>query len=92
MKRTYVKSLKEYRHPSRFEEKKILAAARRLKKKRKLPTSVALEKETIKELKALAEWRGVPYQILMRMFILEGLHHSRAADARQPAAAADRGR
>ena len=28
----------------------------------------------IKELKALADWRGVPYQVLMRMFILEGLH------------------
>lgn len=79
MKRTYVKSLKEYEAPSQFEEKKILAAARRLKKSRKLPTSVALEETTIKELKALAEWRGVPYQILMRMFILEGLHRSRGA-------------
>jgi hypothetical protein len=33
-------------------------------------------------LKALAEWRGVPYQVLMRMFILEGLHKSQAAVAR----------
>lgn len=82
MKRTYVRSLKEYRSASQFEEKKILAAARRLKKKRKLPTSVALEQETINELKALAEWRGVPYQILMRMFILEGLHNSKVAGAR----------
>lgn len=85
MKRTYVRSLKEYRATSQFEEKKILAAARRLKKKRKLPTSIALEEGTINELKALAEWRGVPYQILMRMFILEGLHNSRVsrvADAR----------
>jgi predicted DNA binding CopG/RHH family protein len=82
MKHTYVKSLSEYRSPSKFEEKKILAAARRLKKQRKLPTSVALEEKTIKELKDLAEWRGVPYQILMRMFILEGLHNSRVADAR----------
>lgn len=82
MKRTYVRSLKEYRGSSQFEEKRLLAAARRLKKKRKLPTSVALEAETIRELKSLAEWRGVPYQILMRMFILEGLHNSRVADAR----------
>ncbi len=82
MKHTYVKSLKEYSSPSQFDEKKILAAARRLKKKRKLPTSVALEEGTIKELKALAGWRGVPYQILMRMFILEGLHNYRAAGAR----------
>ena len=83
MKHTYAKSLKEYRSASQFEEKKILAAARRLKKKRKLPTSVALEEGTIKELKALADWRGVPYQILMRMFILDGLHNSKVADARE---------
>lgn len=82
MKRTYVKSLKEYRAPSQFEEKRLLAAAKRLKKKRKLPTSVALAEETIRELKKLAEGKGVPYQILMRMFILEGLHNSRVADAR----------
>lgn len=77
MKRTSVKALKEYNSASQFEEKKILAAARRLKKGRKMPTSVALEEGTIRELKALAEWRGVPYQILMRMFILEGLHNSK---------------
>lgn len=82
MKRTYAKSLSEYRTASIFEEKKLLDAAKRLKKKRKLPTSVALEEATIRELKELASWRGVPYQILMRMFILEGLHHSRVRDAR----------
>lgn len=79
MKHTYAKSRSEYRGASQFEEKKILEAAKRLKKKRKLPTSVALEEETIAELKALAETRGVPYQILMRMFILEGLSHVREA-------------
>jgi len=82
MKHIYAKSLKEYSAPSKFEKKKLLEAARRLKKKRKLPTSIALEEETIRELKQLAEWRGVPYQILMRMFILEGLHHSKVKDAR----------
>lgn len=84
MKRTYyVKSLKEYEAPSRFEAKKYLAAAKRLKKKRKLPTSVALEEETIVELKRLAEGRGVPYQILMRMFILEGLNAFREGQSRR---------
>jgi predicted DNA binding CopG/RHH family protein len=78
----YVKSLSEYRSPSQFEKKKILDAAKRLKKRRKLPTSIALEDETVKELKVLAESRGVPYQILMRMFILEGLHNWRVNDAR----------
>src|SRR5579883_1389130 len=75
----YVKSLPEYDSPSQFDEKRILAAARRLKKKRKLPTSVALEEETIQQLKTLAAWRGVPYQILMRMFILDGLRDAMAA-------------
>lgn len=82
MKHTYAKSLREYNAPSQFETKKLLDAARRLKKKRKLPTSVALEEKTIQELKQLAEWRGVPYQILMRMFILEGLRQSMVRDAR----------
>ena len=77
----YVKSLPEYDSPSLFDEKKILAAARRLKKKRKFPTSVALEEETIQQLKTLASWRGVPYQILMRMFILDGLRHATAAQS-----------
>lgn len=82
MKPTYAKSLNEYRAASKFEKAKLLDAAKRLKKKRKLPTSVALEEGTIKELKELAGWRGVPYQILMRMFILEGLHNSKALNAR----------
>ena len=63
---------------NRFQE----LAAKRLKKKRKLPTSIALEEETIRELKELADWRGVPYQVLMRMFILDGLHKSQAAGIR----------
>lgn len=77
MKNTYyVKSDKMYAVGSQFEKRKILAAAKRLKKKRKLPTSVALEEETVQQLKSLAEWRGVPYQVLMRMFIIDGLHRS----------------
>jgi hypothetical protein len=73
MKKTYVKSLKEYRRTSEFDQDALLKAARRLRKSRKLPTSVALDGSTIEELKALAHWRGVPYQVLMRMFILDGL-------------------
>ena len=82
MKPIYVKSDKRYAAASEFEKKKILDAAKRLKNKRKLPTSIALEETTIKELKALAEWRGVPYQVLMRMFILDGLRNSETARAR----------
>lgn len=77
MKHTYsAKSDPMYAAASTFDKKKILAAAKRLKKRRKLPTSIALEEGTINELKALAHWRGVPYQVLMRMFILDGLHRS----------------
>ncbi len=76
MKRTYVKSKREYKAASSFEKKKIIEAAKRLKKKRKIPTSIALDEATIRELKELADWRGVPYQVLMRMFILDGLHKS----------------
>lgn len=79
MKLTFVKSEKGYDAVSGFEKAKILAAAKRLKKRRKLPTSIALEEDTIKDLKTLAEWRGVPYQVLMRMFIVDGLHKSMAS-------------
>lgn len=49
MKHTYAKSEKAYARTSVFERKKILAAAKRLKKSRKLPTSIALEERTINE-------------------------------------------
>ena len=82
MKGGYIKNEPGYEGPSEFETEKILAAARRLKKGRKFPTSVALEERTIKELKALAHLRGVPYQVLMRMFIMEGVHRSHARPVR----------
>ena len=36
------------------------------------PTSVALDPRFIAALKKEAQARGIPYQILMRMFIIEG--------------------
>jgi predicted DNA binding CopG/RHH family protein len=39
---------------------------------KKVPTSVALDPRFVAELKKVAKARGVPYQILMRMFIIEG--------------------
>ena len=79
MKRSYVKSLKEYEEPIEFDEKKILEAMRRTPKGQKQPTSIALEKTTVRELKAIAAKRGVPYQVLMRMFILAGLEKMKRA-------------
>ena len=68
----YAKSLKEYNNIE-YDEKRIIESAKRLKQGRKQPTSVALEEQTVKDLKKLSQKKGVPYQILMRMFILEGL-------------------
>jgi len=39
---------------------------------KKVPTSVALDPRFVTELKKEALARGIPYQILMRMFIIEG--------------------
>ena len=46
--------------------------AREEAKKRKIPTSVALDPDFVSELKAAADTKGVPYQVLMRMFIVDG--------------------
>lgn len=39
---------------------------------KKVPTSVALDPRLIADLKKEAKARGVPYQVLIRMFIIEG--------------------
>lgn len=67
----YVKNESEYRRIS-FESKKIKAAMKRTSADRKRPTSVALDPQLIEELKSEARARGIPYQVLMRMFIVEG--------------------
>ena len=72
MAKMCAKSLEEYEEETLFDEKKFLEAMKKAKKRRK-PTSVALEEKTIKELKRLAEKKNVPYQVLMRMFIMDGL-------------------
>ncbi len=73
MKKTYGKSLKEYEEPSYFDEEKLLKAMKKADSRRK-PTSVALEEKTIRELKKLADKKNVPYQVLMRIFIIDGLN------------------
>ncbi len=73
MKKSYVKSLKEYDETYELDSKKILAAMKRYKNAKKKPTSVALDETTIAELKAVAEKQGIPYQVLIRVFILDGL-------------------
>lgn len=70
----YTKSQKIYDKIS-FDEKKVREGnkkAREAAKTRKVPTSVALPPELIQDLKDVAAKKGVPYQILMRMCIIDG--------------------
>ncbi len=74
----YVENEAEYKRVG-FESRKIRAAARRAGGVRKKPTSVALDPQLVAELKAEARSRGVPYQVLMRMFIVEGFRRLKRA-------------
>jgi predicted DNA binding CopG/RHH family protein len=62
-----------------YDREKVRAAAARRKKARKQPTSVALEPTVIQKLKHEAEARGLPYQVLMRMLIVDGLKRMKKA-------------
>jgi len=62
-----------------FDPKEIIAGMRRLKGARRKPTSIALEEELLDELKSLADKRGVPYQVLMRLLITDGIKRLKAA-------------
>lgn len=79
MKKSYAKSLKEYKGSFNLDAVKILEAMRRYKHARKKPTSVALDEATISELKRMAETQGIPYQVLIRVFILDGLERMKKA-------------
>jgi predicted DNA binding CopG/RHH family protein len=68
----YVKSEPGYEKVT-YNRKKVRATALRLKKTRKQPTSIALDPAVIQQLKKEAQARGVPYQVLMRMLIVDGL-------------------
>ncbi len=62
-----------------FDPKEIIASMSRLKGARRKPTSVALEEELLDELKSLADRRGVPYQVLMRLLITDGIKRLKVA-------------
>lgn len=68
----YAKRLKEYDRME-FDTKEIIEGMSRLKGARRKPTSIALEEKLLKELKALAQKQGVPYQVLMRLLIADGV-------------------
>lgn len=79
MKKSYAKSLTKYKAEAILDADKILAAMKRFKSSPKKPTSVALDEKTIQELKAVAETQGIPYQVLIRVFILDGLDRLKKA-------------
>ncbi|OFZ45909.1 MAG: hypothetical protein A2381_19445 [Bdellovibrionales bacterium RIFOXYB1_FULL_37_110] len=71
----YAKSKSEY-DDVEFDEAEI---RNHRKIGRKTPTSVSLPPEVVDELKKLAEKKGIPYQVLMRSFIIEGLDKMKKA-------------
>lgn len=73
-----VKRLKGYDRIG-FDSKEIIAGMSRLKEARRKPTSIALEEELLKELKEIAGKRGVPYQVLMRLLITDGVKRLKAS-------------
>ena len=74
--RRYVKNEAGYEKSFKADWKAVKAGLKKVRAEvgepRKVPTSVALDPRFVAELKKEAEARGVPYQILMRMFIIEG--------------------
>lgn len=68
----YAKQQKEY-DKIEFDAKEIIAHMKRLKGARRKPTSIALEDEILEELKSIADTQGIPYQVLMRLLIVDGM-------------------
>ncbi|MBC75374.1 MAG: hypothetical protein CME64_05095 [Halobacteriovoraceae bacterium] len=71
----HAKSLPEYEEVE--FDKKAVKNSRRVG--RKMPTSVSLPPEVVEELKEVAAKKGIPYQVLMRSFIIEGLESLKKA-------------
>jgi predicted DNA binding CopG/RHH family protein len=79
----FAKSLKAYQ--TMFEtdwkalEKGLKKVRAELGEPKKVPTSVALDPRLVTELKKAAQERGIPYQVLMRMFIIDGFERMKKA-------------
>ena len=71
----YAKSKSDYDEVE-FDEDEV-RKSRRIG--RKMPTSVSLSPEVVEELKKIANKKGIPYQVLMRSFIMEGLEKMKKA-------------
>ena len=72
--KTFVKNPKNKSdEDSEFEVDKVSKGARKYRERRLKPTSVSLDEDTTHKLKKIAQEKGIPYQVLMRSFILEGI-------------------
>ncbi len=81
--RRYVKNEKGYEKSFEADwnavKKGLKKARAEMGEPRKVPTSVALDPRFVEELKKAAAAKGIPYQILMRMFIVEGFQRMKKA-------------
>jgi predicted DNA binding CopG/RHH family protein len=72
----YVKNEKGYEKSFEADWKIVKSGLKKARAEvgepKKVPTSVALDPRFVADLKKAAASRGIPYQILMRMFIIEG--------------------
>ena len=70
--KAYAKKLKMY-DKIEFDVDEIIQGMSRLKNARRKPTSIALEEAILDNLKEVAAKKGMPYQVLMRLLIMDGL-------------------
>lgn len=76
MKSRVIKSKGSYKKVE-FDAKKVKATQGKIR--RKMPTSISLPPEVVDELKSIAKEKGIPYQVLMRSLIFEGLANLKKA-------------
>jgi len=74
----YVKNEKGY-SKVKFDAKAIKEAYSNRKTAKKFPTSISLGEDVVTDLKNIASKKGIPYQTLMRMLIIEGLEKLKSA-------------
>lgn len=81
----FVKNVKDYEQPFNADwkgvKKGLKKARAEISEPKKIPTSVALDPHFVSELKKEAQSRGLPYQVLMRMFIIEGFKNLKKKSA-----------
>ena len=69
----YVKNKNEKDYDELEIDTNAINDAYKKQKASKYPTSVNLPENVVSELKEIAIKKGIPYQVLMRMIIVEGL-------------------